>query len=275
MSNLSGADRRCLEIVFGMDSGYVLDFSDARFGQFFDCYGVDIHGARYQVHGPSKANKMRVFWDRESDELVGKVLFGLLDVCEVLFSPEVLERDATALKKSRAIAARLSGISSETDSQTGEGGSNREIEIPDIEGLPVAPAVAEIIQERLDEAQACLSVGAHLAAVFLCGSVLEAVLLGAAKIEPERFNRSRRSPKSAHGKVKDFRDWSLAQLIDVAYDIGLLKLDSLRFSHTLRYFRNYIHPEQQLKEEFKPDRYTSEGCFQALKTALADLSDVR
>ena len=275
MSSLTGADKEILEIVFGMKSGYVLNFSDAGFEQFFESYDVDIHGARYRIYGTSKAKKLRAFWDQEPDDLVGRVLFGLLDVCEVLCSPEVRERDSEALKKSRAIVARLSGISPEANSLPSERIPNRKIEIPSIQNLPVAPAVSEIIQDRLKEAQTCLSVGAHLSVIFLCGSVLEAVLIGAARNEPEEFNRSKRSPKNSQGKVKDFGEWKLSQLIDVTYDIGLLKPDSLRFSHTLRDFRNYIHPEQQLKEDFKPDNYTSEGCFQALKTALADLSDER
>ncbi|MCY3991675.1 MAG: hypothetical protein OXF50_10670 [Caldilineaceae bacterium] len=275
MSNVTGADRVSLEVIFGMESGYVLNFSDDSFEQFFDRYDVYIHGARYQTYGTSKANKLRAFWDQEPDELVGRVLFGLLEICEVLYSPEVLERDSVALQRSRTIAARLSGVSAEGDSQTGDGVPNREIEIPDIQSLPVDPAVFEVIQDRLEEAQTCLSAGAYLAAIFLCGSVLEAALLGAAQNEPEKFKRSLDSPKTSKGQVKNLRDWSLSQLIDVAYAEGLLKQDTQQFSHVLRNFRNYIHPERQLKEGFKPDKLTSEGCLHALTSALADLSGKR
>ena len=157
----------------------------------------------------------------------------------------------------------------------GEKAPKVENEFSNIQDLPVDPAVSEIIQDRLKEALTCQSVGANLAVIFLCGSVLEAVLLGTAQDDPERFNRSTRTPKNPRGKVKEFRDWSLSQLIDVAYDIGIIKPDSLRFSHELRNFRNYIHPELQLREGFNPDSFTSELCLQALKTALADLSKER
>ena len=99
----------------------------------------------------------------------------------------------------------------------------------------------EIIQDRVKEAQSCLSNGAHLSVIFLCGSVLEAVLLGAAQHDQERFNRSSKSPRQ-NGKVKRFQDWKLSEFIDVARDIGLLKPDVQKFSHGLRDFRNYIHP---------------------------------
>ena len=73
MRNLTAADRQYLERLLGMGTGYVLDFSDATCGEFFKRHGVDIHGARYRRYGNSKAKKMRAFWDRESDVLVGQV----------------------------------------------------------------------------------------------------------------------------------------------------------------------------------------------------------
>ena len=120
----------------------------------------------------------------------------------------------------------------------------------------------------------CLSVGAFLSVIFQCGSVLEAVLLGAAQKEPEKFNRSKSSPKQ-DGKVKPFQDWSLAEFINVAHDIGLLKPDVQKFSHGLRDFRNYIHPYQQLASRFRPDEHTARVCVQVLKAALADVAGER
>ncbi len=61
MSDLTGADKIYIEKILDMGSGYVLDFSDLRFGQFFRRFGVDIHSAQYQIYGTSKANKMRAF----------------------------------------------------------------------------------------------------------------------------------------------------------------------------------------------------------------------
>ena len=78
MSSLTGADKLILEEILGMGSGYVLDFSDVSFGQFFGSYNVDIHDIRYQTFGTSKANKMRAFWKWESDELVGRILSELV-----------------------------------------------------------------------------------------------------------------------------------------------------------------------------------------------------
>lgn len=63
-----------IEKIFGMGSGYVLDFSNATFGEFFRQYNVDIHDPKYQTFGTSKAKKLRAFWESESDRFVGTVL---------------------------------------------------------------------------------------------------------------------------------------------------------------------------------------------------------
>ena len=111
--------------------------------------------------------------------------------------------------------------------------------------------------------------------IFLCGSVLEAVLLGAAQNDPKNFNQSASSPKQRDGKVKQFPEWSLSELINTAHDIGVLKADVQKFSHGLRDFRNYIHPYQQMVSRFRPDGHTARVCFQVLKAALADISGER
>jgi len=120
-----------------------------------------------------------------------------------------------------------------------------------------------------------MGAGAYLSVIFLCGSVLEAVLLGAAQNEPARFNRAMASPKLGDGSVKRFHEWSLSQFIDVACEIGLLKPDVKKFSHGLRDFRNYIHPYEQMVSGFTPDEHTARLCFQVLKAALASVAGER
>lgn len=80
MSSLSFSDKRKLEKLFGMSTGYVLDFSDRTFGEFFDdVVGVDIHSDKYLANGASKANKLRGFWKVEPDNQVGKVVLALVE----------------------------------------------------------------------------------------------------------------------------------------------------------------------------------------------------
>lgn len=80
MSSLTLIEKRSLEKLFGMSSGYVLNFSDRTIEDFFlDVANIDIHLEKYQGKGTSKANKLREFWKLEPDYLVGKVILALIE----------------------------------------------------------------------------------------------------------------------------------------------------------------------------------------------------
>ena len=276
MSTLTEVDKRYLEKILGMEGGYLLDYNDMTFGQFFNRQRVDIHGTKYQTYGTSKAKKMRAFWESEPDALVGEVLSEMLDVYEANCKLNNKEIDTAVLQESRKIAARLLGkLQPAPSSRTSDDFLNREFTIPNIQNLPIEASVVPIIESRLAEARKALGVGAYLSVIFLCGSVLEAVLLGAAQKAPAHFNRATASPKTNDGKVRQFHEWSLAQFIDVACEIDLLKPDVKKFSHGLRDFRNYIHPYEQMASHFTPDEHTAKLCFQALKAALASVAGDR
>jgi len=276
MSSLTDVEKRYFEKLLDMQGGYVSDFSDATLGEFFSRHGVEIHGTKYQTYGTSKAKKMRAFWEREPDTLVGTVLSELLDSYEADCDLNNRAADAAILEKSRGIVARLSGKAAPAKpTQTVDDFLHHEFTVPNIQKLPIEALAVPIVEGRLAEARTALGAGAYLSVIFLCGSVLEAVLLGAAQKEPARFNQAGSSPKAADGKVKRLHEWSLAQFIDTACEVGLLKPDVKKFGHGLRDFRNYIHPYEQMVSGFTPDEHTAKVCFQVLKAALASVAGER
>jgi len=48
-----------------------------------------------------------------------------------------------------------------------------------------------------------------------------------------------------------------------------------KFAHSVREFRNYIHPQQQVKEGFRPRRVTAQIARQVLRAAIDDLATRR
>ena len=276
MSSLTDIEKRYFEKLFDMGRGYVFDFSDATFGEFFRRHNVDIHGRKYQAFGTSKAKKLRAFWESEPDRLVGAALSEMLDSYVTDCELNGRDIDRALLKKARGIVGRITGRPVVLNSAMKESEFlDREFTIPSLQKLPVDAQVVPIVEARLNEARVALGAGAHLSVIFLCGSVLEAVLLGAAQQAPTSFNQASATPKTANGSPKRLHEWSLAQLIDVACEVGVLKLDIKKFSHGLRDFRNYIHPYQQLISGFTPDEHTAKVCFQVLKAALASLTGER
>jgi hypothetical protein len=276
MSSLTDVDKRYLEKLLAMGGGVVLDYKDATFGALFSRHKVDIHGERYHTYGTSKAKKMRAFWEQAPDPQVGAVLTEMLDGYEADCDLNDRELDRSLLEKCRAIVSRLLGTSTEPQpTQTVDEFLHREYDIPNIDRLPIDTHAIPIVESRLAEARTALSAGAYLSVVFLCGSVLEAVLLGAAQKDPAKFNKASSSPKNPDGTVRRFHEWSLAQFIDTACEIDLLKPDVKKFGHGLRDFRNYIHPYEQMVSGFTPDQHTAKVSFHVLKAALASVAGER
>lgn len=54
MSSLTDIDKRYLEKLLGMGIGYVLDFSDNTYGEFFARHKINIHGPKFQTYPAPK-----------------------------------------------------------------------------------------------------------------------------------------------------------------------------------------------------------------------------
>lgn len=111
MSSLTPIEKRTFERLFDMGSGYVLNFSNRTFEEFFvDTAGVDIYSPRYDYQSGSKANRLRKFWSSDPDHVVAKVLAGMLELLELDYDP-----DPDLLSKAKSIVDRLSGAAAVDD----------------------------------------------------------------------------------------------------------------------------------------------------------------
>ena len=80
MSNLSFADKQYLENALRLHTGYVLDFSDKTFAEFFNEFNININDSKYLSNGTSKANRLRTFWQLENNQTVGRVIVELASI---------------------------------------------------------------------------------------------------------------------------------------------------------------------------------------------------
>lgn len=275
MSALSVVERKRFEKLFGMSSGKVLDLTNATFAEIFrQDVGVDIYDEKYSFNGDSKAKRLRAFWEVESEKQVGKALFHLLQLLDYQNGGGVNTSTAQEFKEAFHITTRL--LSDEGPEESEADFLRHNFGQLSFDGLGFDSKFMAILDSRAIEASACIKSGAPLAAVFMCGSMLEGVLLFVASKNPAEFNRAAASPKQVGtDKAKLFEDWSLCDLINVAHEIGLIRLDVKKFSHALRDFRNYIHPNEQVKSDFHPDQLTAQICFQVLRAAIAGLKESR
>jgi hypothetical protein len=271
VSQLKAHEKVVFEKLFDR-GGYVLSFTDRMFSEFFREHGVDIDNNKYKLNGSSKMKRLRAFRELESDALVGKVLEALLKYACATEQVEESDKNKVLEIISRLVWKKSNKpltASSEHDFLA------QEFSQLNLGRLNLDAVFQAMIEQRISEIHKSLRVEAALAVIFLCGSTLEGLLLDAASKNAQQFNQAKSAQKDKDGNIKSFHDWTLNSLINTAHEVGLLSLDIKKFSHSLKDFRNFIHPRQQAVQNFKPDSHTAKISWQVLQAAIASLSGQR
>lgn len=280
MAEIKQSDKIVIEKILGMEGGYVLTFSNQSFQKFiFNLTKIDIYQSKYQIYGNSKAKRLKAFWQFESNNDVGKVIKELLEcwkTIKLINNHPIEENEKILYRKCLKVCNQLLGIEKEEyqeKTSTINEFLNKEFEEISLHKLNIGYAVTEILNNRLKEINKNIQSEAPLSVIIMCGSVLEGILLGVASSKMREFNQSTSSPRNRETtKVLQFHEWTLSNFIDVAHNIGILGLDVKKYSHSLRDFRNYIHPYQQMNSGFNPDIDTARISWQVLRASITDLT---
>lgn len=135
MANLSTNEKQILGKLFQMERGYVLNFTDRTMDEFFrDDVGIDIYSEKYKYASGSKANRVRGFWLKADDKLVGKSIAKLLEYIETQILIEGLDKSdfpAARMKAAKETAEKLLGkrITEQSQSQATYKDGNINIEL--------------------------------------------------------------------------------------------------------------------------------------------------
>jgi hypothetical protein len=156
VSSLKAIEKRVFEDLFGMASGYVLDFSNNTFAEFFrETANIDIYAPKYDFNGESKAKRLRAFWETEPDGLVSNILSGLLEVWQFNASRNGQTNDTPQFKQAAGIVARLTGNQPDPVA-TEQEFLHRQYQNISIKDLFIDPNLIPVLESRLAEAQNCL-----------------------------------------------------------------------------------------------------------------------
>lgn len=119
---------------------------------------------------------------------------------------------------------------------------------PDFGPLVSDPTMQGILARRWRETFVCINAGAHLAATVMMGALLEALLLARANslADKSALFLAKAAPKDKAGNSVSQREWTLANYIDVAHELGWLRQSARDVGVVLRDYRNYIHPAKEL-----------------------------
>lgn len=120
-------EKRQLERLFEMGSGYVLHFSDRTYGEFVEeATGKDGNDQKYTAFGSgSKANRLRAFWKYEPNYLVGRLIGALIEHRLAVLKDQDptsgalhrLRDEESAVAEARRIAQRLMSGSAVPDAE--------------------------------------------------------------------------------------------------------------------------------------------------------------
>lgn len=113
MADLKPREKRLFEEVLGMESGYVLDFSNNTFARFVEeIINIDIYGGIGYEEYCSKANKLRQIWQQENDYVVGELMDELLTFYEdscAKRDQELSSHEIRIIQELRDVVKRLKG----------------------------------------------------------------------------------------------------------------------------------------------------------------------
>ena len=115
MNSLTHIEKQKLERELNMGGGYVLNFSNRTFEEFFrEVVRVQIFDSRYDLGSGSKANRVRALWQIATDEELRLFLGGLMEAWDIYANSTIPESARTLFTK---ILVRLGGEVPETGSE--------------------------------------------------------------------------------------------------------------------------------------------------------------
>jgi hypothetical protein len=103
-------------------------------------------------------------------------------------------------------------------------------------------------------------------AIILAGGLLEAMLLDKLKANQNATLASPKSPKNT-----DIDRWSLQNLITVATDLSFISSGADKLSHSVREYRNLVHPANEVRNNLKVQQEEARIALEVVRLVYRDL----
>ncbi|HYW47010.1 MAG TPA: hypothetical protein VE959_29355 [Bryobacteraceae bacterium] len=123
-----------------------------------------------------------------------------------------------------------------------------------------------VLQRDSLELQQVFQAGYWKSAIILAGGAIEAILTGVLLANPETF-----SAAAAPKKKNDITRWSLDELIRVALELNTVNGAVGRLSHSVREYRNLVHPGREIRENLAFGREEAAIAMEVLKILVREL----
>ena len=104
-------------------------------------------------------------------------------------------------------------------------------------------------------------------AIILSGGSIEAILLDLLLKEPDKARSSSKAPGE-----RDLNKWDLNNLVEVAVEEEFIESDIAKLSHTVREYRNLIHPGVEIRKNLKVEPEEAKIAVEVLHILIRELS---
>jgi hypothetical protein len=128
---------------------------------------------------------------------------------------------------------------------------------------------ADALVRRAAETRIAEQGGAHTLAIIGIGSVVEGLLLALLLENDAQLRQNGFIDK--HGRRVMPERAGMELLIDIAHSSGWIQLDAKDFMHTVRDFRNFVHPRKEWAEQPEFDNDSVRLCWAPVHALLNDL----
>lgn len=126
----------------------------------------------------------------------------------------------------------------------------------------------QLIRSDYSEIYLCLKAKAYKATLILCGSLVEATMLG--MLESQR-KTAEDNYLEIHKKHKSLEDFPLEALIKSAENLKIIPKDVAKLCDVVRDWRNLVHPSVWIEENIQINEKRANIAVQAIETLIDHL----
>lgn len=129
------------------------------------------------------------------------------------------------------------------------------------------PGLRTIIERDYSEIQRAYISGCWKSVIILCGGAIEAILTDLLISNETAAKATKSAPKES-----DITRWDLSVLISVAAELSLVSAGVEKLSHSLREYRNLVHPGNELRSQLRFGAEEAKIAVEVLNIVHRDLS---
>ena len=127
--------------------------------------------------------------------------------------------------------------------------------------------IRRIIERDYDEIQRAYISKCWKSVIILCGRTIEAILMDLLISHDTEAKQAKSAPNKP-----DISRWDLSELINVAVELKLVTEGVEKLSHSIREYRNLVHPGNEIRNRLRFDAEEARISLEVLNILHRDLS---